>query len=198
MANSSLIDKDVTSDAVTGTFQGLAEGAQIANFLDSGRSATVSYIGGDRHDVTLTGDGFFVSLDGAGNLVLTCNADTDDAVTIQAAPATVESVITHATELIDNQVAHSPVRARWSREFRLLRSPKLRSVPTSTPAKMPRPTTRTCQSTIATTWTQSPSAIHCSSTWRNFKQSCEICFSGSQKVAALRHSKQIADRYRDN
>jgi len=29
----------------------------------------------------------------------------DDAVTIQAAPATVESVITHATELIGNQVA---------------------------------------------------------------------------------------------
>lgn len=105
MANSSSIENAGTGDAVTGTFLGLAEGAQIANFLGSGRSATLSYIGGDGHDVTLTGHGLFVSLDGAGNLVLTYNAGMDDAVTIQAAPATVESVITHATELIGNQVA---------------------------------------------------------------------------------------------
>ena len=105
MANSSSIENAGTGDAVTGTFLGLAEGAQIANFLGSGRSATLSYIGGDGHDVTLTGHGLFVSLDGAGNLVLTYNAGMDDAVTIQAAPATVESVITHAIELIGNQVA---------------------------------------------------------------------------------------------
>jgi hypothetical protein len=33
MANSSSIENDGTSDAVAGTFRGLAEGAQIANFL---------------------------------------------------------------------------------------------------------------------------------------------------------------------
>jgi hypothetical protein len=100
-----IIDNDGTGDAVTGTFQGLAEGAKIANFLGSGRSATISYIGGDGNDVTLTGDGFFVSIDGAGNMVLTDNAGTNDAVTIQADPGTMEYVIRHATELIGNQVA---------------------------------------------------------------------------------------------
>ncbi|MGZ0170991.1 MAG: beta strand repeat-containing protein [Planctomycetales bacterium] len=93
------------ADAVSGTFLGLAEGAKIANFLGSGRSGTVSYVGGDGNDVTITGDGFFVSIDGAGNLVLTDNAGTADAVTIQADPATSEYVITHTTELIGNQVA---------------------------------------------------------------------------------------------
>ena len=136
MANSSSIENAGTGDAVTGTFLGLAEGAQIANFLGSGRSATLSYIGGDGHDVTLNGHGIFVSLDGAGNLILTYNAGTDDAVTIQTAPATVESVITHATRLIGIQMAHSQVRIRCSREFRLLRSLKLKSAPTSTPAMM--------------------------------------------------------------
>jgi hypothetical protein len=93
-------------------------------------------IGDDGHDVTLNGHGIFVSLDGAGNLILTYNAGTDDAVTIQTAPATVESVITHATRLIGIQMAHSQVRIRCSREFRLLRSLKLKSAPTSTPAMM--------------------------------------------------------------
>jgi len=100
-----IIDNDGAADAVSGTFLGLAEGAKIATFLGSGRSGTVSYVGGDGNDVTITGDGFFVSIDGAGNLVLTDNAGTNDAVTIQADPGTMEYVITHATELIGNQVA---------------------------------------------------------------------------------------------
>lgn len=99
-----LINND-GADAVTGTFQGLAEGAKIANFLGSGRSATISYVGGDGNDVTLTGDGFFVSLDGSGNLIITDNAGTNDEVTIQADPATMEYVITHTTQPIGNQVA---------------------------------------------------------------------------------------------
>lgn len=99
-----IIDNDGTGDAVTGTFDGLAEGAKIANFLGSGRSATISYVGGDGNDVTLTGDGFFVSLDGSGNLIITDNAGTDDTVTIQADPATMEYVIRHTTEPIGNQV----------------------------------------------------------------------------------------------
>lgn len=43
-----------STDAVTGTFSGLAEGAQISNFLSSGTIATISYIGGTGNDVTLT------------------------------------------------------------------------------------------------------------------------------------------------
>jgi hypothetical protein len=96
-----IINND-SNDAVTGTFNGLAEGAKIPNFLGSGRSGTVSYVGGDGNDVTITGDGFFVSIDGAGNLVITDNAGTADAVTIQADPSTSEYVITHTSELIGN------------------------------------------------------------------------------------------------
>ncbi len=41
-------------DAVSGTFDGLAEGATIENFLGTGHSATISYVGGDGNDVVLT------------------------------------------------------------------------------------------------------------------------------------------------
>ena len=41
-------------DAVIGTFNGLAEGAFIPNFLGSGLSAQITYLGGDGNDVMLT------------------------------------------------------------------------------------------------------------------------------------------------
>lgn len=41
------------ADAITGTFTGLAEGASIANFLGSGKSATVTYVGGTGNDVVV-------------------------------------------------------------------------------------------------------------------------------------------------
>lgn len=41
------------ADAVTGTFSGLAEGAIIPNFLGSGLTAQISYVGGTGNDVTL-------------------------------------------------------------------------------------------------------------------------------------------------
>ncbi|MFM9959810.1 MAG: beta strand repeat-containing protein, partial [Planctomycetaceae bacterium] len=42
------------TDAITGIFNGLTEGAVIANFLGSGQSARISYVGGTGNDVVLT------------------------------------------------------------------------------------------------------------------------------------------------
>lgn len=41
-------------DAVTGTFNGLPQGATLSNFLGSGLSAILSYTGGDGNDVVIT------------------------------------------------------------------------------------------------------------------------------------------------
>ena len=49
-----LIDNDNDgADAVVGTFAGLPEGTLITNFLGTGASAKLSYIGGDGNDVTI-------------------------------------------------------------------------------------------------------------------------------------------------
>ena len=45
------------ADAITGTFNGLAEGATIPNFLGSSFSASISYVGGDGNDAVLTVNG---------------------------------------------------------------------------------------------------------------------------------------------
>ena len=42
------------SDAIVGTFTGLAEGATLSNFRGSGLNATISYIGGSGNDVVIT------------------------------------------------------------------------------------------------------------------------------------------------
>ncbi len=47
-----IVDNDGT-DAVIGTFNGLAEGATIANFLGSGLNATITYTGGTGNDVVI-------------------------------------------------------------------------------------------------------------------------------------------------
>lgn len=48
-----IVDK-VAAGAISGTFNGLAEGATISNLLGSGLSAMISYVGGDGNDVVLT------------------------------------------------------------------------------------------------------------------------------------------------
>ncbi|MEO8469953.1 MAG: signal peptidase I [Chloroflexota bacterium] len=48
-----IVDK-VAAGAITGTFNGLAQGASIANFLGSSLHATISYTGGDGNDIVLT------------------------------------------------------------------------------------------------------------------------------------------------
>jgi hypothetical protein len=48
-----IVNNDGT-DAVIGTFDGLAEGGVIGGFLGSELSATISYVGGDGNDVVLT------------------------------------------------------------------------------------------------------------------------------------------------
>jgi len=60
-----IVDNDGT-DPVIGTFNGLAQGASIPNFLGSGLSATITYVGGTGNDVVLTV---------VNNVV--CYADTD-------------------------------------------------------------------------------------------------------------------------
>lgn len=82
-----IINNDGT-DAVVGTFTGLNEGDTIAaNFLGSGFSATISYVGGTGNDVVIilgnppgTTDVAVV----AGNLVITdvAGGNTDDSLTI--------------------------------------------------------------------------------------------------------------------
>jgi hypothetical protein len=48
-----IVNNDGT-DAITGTFSGLAEGVFIFDFLSSGLAAKISYVGGDGNDVELT------------------------------------------------------------------------------------------------------------------------------------------------
>jgi uncharacterized delta-60 repeat protein len=49
-----IIDNDGTSDAVTGSFFGKAEGATITNFVGTGLNARITYLGGDGNDVVVT------------------------------------------------------------------------------------------------------------------------------------------------
>ena len=48
-----IVDK-VAAGAISGTYNGLAEGALIPNFLGSGLQAQISYVGGTGNDVVLT------------------------------------------------------------------------------------------------------------------------------------------------
>ena len=48
-----IVENDGDTDAITGTFAGLPEGATIANFLGSGLNATISYVDGDDNDVVI-------------------------------------------------------------------------------------------------------------------------------------------------
>jgi len=54
VGQSFIIVNNDSTDAITGKFNGLDEGAIIPNFLGSGLNAMISYMGGDNNDVTLT------------------------------------------------------------------------------------------------------------------------------------------------
>jgi len=70
------------SDAITGTFNGLPEGATIANFLGGSRPATISYVGGTGNDVVLTAGGDY-SISTAGNvLTITDNIGNGDMLAV--------------------------------------------------------------------------------------------------------------------
>ena len=56
-ADSFTIINNDGADPVSGTFDGLPEGAVVSNFLGLGRQATISYVGGDGNDVVLTDQG---------------------------------------------------------------------------------------------------------------------------------------------
>ena len=72
-----IVNNDGT-DAIMGMFNGRAEGATIPNFLGSGLSATISYMGGDGNDVVLT-----VVTPASGNVVSDSGTHT---LTIALAP----------------------------------------------------------------------------------------------------------------
>jgi len=94
-----IVDND-GSDAIIGTFTGLAEGATFTNFRGSGLNATISYVGGTGNDVVITvinnvvcyadtdGDGFgdpnnsmtFVGTCGTGFVSNNTDCDDNDAL----------------------------------------------------------------------------------------------------------------------
>src|SRR5262249_25116486 len=61
-----LINND-GSDAISGTFNGLAQGATLPNFLGSGLTARITYKGGDGNDVAVIVDGPIVYSIPSGN-----------------------------------------------------------------------------------------------------------------------------------
>lgn len=87
-----IINNDST-DAITGTFSGLPEGATINNFLGTGKTASISYVGGDGNDVTISSPSNVLVITAGGPLVR------------QQAAAAINSVI--ATVSDPNQSAGS-------------------------------------------------------------------------------------------
>ena len=101
-----VIDNDGISDAVSGTFAGLAEGASIANFLGSGLNATISYAAGDGNDVVLRIAGITITETDGGTSVSE-NVTTDTvSVVLDAQPA--GSVIVNIVSGDTDEVTVSP------------------------------------------------------------------------------------------
>jgi hypothetical protein len=69
------------ADAISGTFDGLSQGALIADFVGNGVNAIITYTGGDGNDIELTAVTTFVSVNG-GNLEITSGGNEDDSLTI--------------------------------------------------------------------------------------------------------------------
>ena len=87
-----IIDNDGFEDAITGTFQGLAEGATLTSFLGSPYDATISYVGGAGNDVVLTVQPLETSVEVVGNDLIVTDANggnTADNLTITADGMTV-------------------------------------------------------------------------------------------------------------
>jgi autotransporter-associated beta strand protein len=98
--NQFLIIENDGADPVTGTFNGLAEGALISDFLGTSLAAQISYVGGTGNDVELTTLGPETSVTLVGNdlTVTDINASTDDTLTISTNGTNV--VITDPSNLL--------------------------------------------------------------------------------------------------
>ncbi len=71
------------ADAISGTFNGLPEGATISNFLGTGLGFVISYEGGDGNDVVLAAAATSVSVaDGVLQITDTNSTGTTDSLTI--------------------------------------------------------------------------------------------------------------------
>lgn len=74
-----IVNNDGT-DAVLGTFAGLPEGTIINNFLGTGKTASITYVGGDGNDVVITSPSAAPTVDVAGPLTRQQNATAINSV----------------------------------------------------------------------------------------------------------------------
>jgi hypothetical protein len=97
-----LINNDGT-DAVSGTFNGLAEQATVTI---NGVNFKISYVGGTGNDVTLSAAGTTLTLDGSNNLVITDTGSTsNDALTIQSDTTNSVFIINDPSQSLSTSVA---------------------------------------------------------------------------------------------
>ncbi|MBI5757591.1 MAG: autotransporter-associated beta strand repeat-containing protein, partial [Planctomycetales bacterium] len=101
--NSFTIINNDDTDAVSGTFNGLAEGASISNFLGSGLTAAISYVGGTGNDVVISIPSLTVTLDGSNNLVVTDVGTKNNNLTISTNGTNV--ILTDAAEQITTAIS---------------------------------------------------------------------------------------------
>lgn len=82
-----LIDNDGTLDLVSGTFAGLADGAVVStNFGNTGKTARISYSGGDNNDVSIV-------VDEAAPVIPVTNNGQNDTVEIRVVDDTLQTLI---------------------------------------------------------------------------------------------------------
>ncbi len=83
------------NDAVTGTFNGLIEGANIPNFLGSNWPAKISYVGGDGNDVVITVlSPEYVISNTAGKLEITDLAGNGETLNISESGSNINFAVT--------------------------------------------------------------------------------------------------------
>ena len=104
-----IINNDGT-DAVSGTFSGLAEGATInSDIAGSGRALVISYVGGTGNDVVLKVIQMetSITLDGSNNLVITDSngGSSNDTLTIQSDTTNSRFVIADPNNVLSTSIS---------------------------------------------------------------------------------------------
>ncbi len=94
-ADTFLIVVNDSTDAIIGTFNGLAEGATIPMFLGSNTPATITYTGGDGNDVVITVSTPDYSItESAGHLVVTDLKNNSDNMTVSQSGSNIRFLVT--------------------------------------------------------------------------------------------------------
>lgn len=104
-----LLNDDV--DAIVGTFNGLAQGGTITNFLNSGLPATISYTGGTGNDVVITvSSPNYTVVTSGNNLVITDVSGNAETANISESGANYRFAVTGRTySLNGGTIANLPV-----------------------------------------------------------------------------------------